>query len=87
LQAQVQQTPEPYLRLLPMGMDAYQLLGELSLFKSGADSRYNGATGVLSLKAGNRIQRQLHCAQFEGSVLQPRGLAPSLQPSTIPTAQ
>lgn len=80
LQAQAQQTPEPYLRLLPMGIDAYQLLAELDQFKSGAASRYNGATGVLALKAGNRIQRQLHCAQFEGSALQPRGPAPSLQP-------
>ncbi|MFM8332250.1 MAG: penicillin-binding protein activator, partial [Candidatus Methylumidiphilus sp.] len=81
----VRQTPELYLRLLPMGIDAYQLSQELGPLKAGL-SRYNGATGVLSLRSGNRIQRQLHCAQFDGPTLQPRGIAPTLQPGlTAPT--
>jgi hypothetical protein len=84
LQAEVQQTPALYLRLLPMGIDAYRLLPELAQLKAGGLNRYDGASGVLSLKAGNRIQRQLHCAQFEGASLQQRGIAPSLQPSTMP---
>jgi len=82
MQAQAQQTPELYLRLLPMGIDAYQLLPELSLLKNGV-GRFSGATGVLTLRSGNQIHRQLHCAQFEGKTLQPRGIAPTLQPSSF----
>ncbi len=85
MQATVQQTPEIYLRLLPMGIDAYQLLPELNLMKNGGQSRFSGATGVLTLK-GNRINRQLHCAQFDGNTLQPRGIAPNLQPNAMPTS-
>lgn len=80
LQATVSQTPELYLRLLPMGIDAYQLLPELG----HGLNRFNGATGVLNLRSGNRVQRQLHCAQFAGSTLQPRGIAPTLQPAQTP---
>lgn len=85
MQTTAQQTPEVYLRLLPMGIDAYQILPELNLMKNGGQNRFSGATGVLTMQ-GNKISRQLHCAQFEGSSLQPRGIAPSLQqPSTMPT--
>jgi hypothetical protein len=79
LQATARQTPDLYLRLLPMGLDAYQLLPELNTLKAGGLNRFNGASGVLTLRPDNRIQRQLHCAQFEGNTLQPRGIAPSLQ--------
>ncbi len=82
MSALVQQTPEVYLRLLPMGIDAYQMIPELNLLKNGVQGRYSGATGVLTLN-GNRVNRQLHCAQFEGNTLQPRGIAPSLQPSAM----
>ena len=85
LQTAVLQTPEIYLRLLPMGMDAYQLIPELNVLKSGGQSRFSGASGVLTLK-GNRIARQLHCAQFDGNTLQPRGIAPTLQPNAMPTS-
>ncbi len=85
LQSVAQQTPEVYLRLLPMGIDAYQLITELQLMKNSGLSRFSGATGVLTLK-GNRVNRQLHCAQFEGNTLQPRGIAPTLQPSSMPTS-
>jgi len=86
MQATVQQTPELYLRLLPMGIDAYRLLPELNLLKTGGSSRFNGATGVLTLRTGNRVHRQLHCAQFAGNLLQPRGIAPTLQPSSMPAS-
>jgi len=85
LQTVAQQTPEVYLRLLPMGIDAYQLIPELNLMKNGGQNRFPGATGVLTLR-GNRLNRQLHCAQFEGNTLQPRGIAPTLQPSSMPTS-
>ena len=85
LQSVAQQTPEPYLRLLPMGIDAYQLLPELRLMKNANQNRFPGVTGVLTL-IGNRVLLQLHCAQFEGSALQPKGIAPTLQPSNVPTA-
>ena len=84
LQATAQQTPELYLRLLPMGIDAYRLIPELNQLKASGLNRYNGASGVLTVKAGNRIQRQLHCAQFEGAALQQRGIAPTLQPGAAP---
>ena len=85
LQSVAQQTPEVYLRLLPMGIDAYQLLPELRLMKNANQNRFPGVTGVLTLK-GNRVVRQLHCAQFDGSALQPKGIAPTLQPSNVPSA-
>jgi len=81
LDKQIQQTPSDYLRLIALGIDAYRLLPELERFKTEPQYRYVGATGTLSLGPGNRIQRQLHCAQFEGGVPQPRGIAPMLEPS------
>jgi hypothetical protein len=81
LQALVERTPENYTRLIAMGIDAYNLVPQLPLLRSGAQSRFAGATGQLDVKAGNKIQRQLSCAQFESGVPQPRGIAPMLQPS------
>ena len=81
LQAVVERTPENYTRLIPMGIDAYNLVAQLPLMKSGSQSRYAGASGQLDVQAGNRIQRQLSCAQFESGVPQPRGIAPLLKPS------
>lgn len=86
LQTAARQTPELYLRLLPMGIDSYQLMPELNQLKTSTLSRFNGASGVLTLRPGNRVQRQLHCAQFEGNALQPRGIAPNLQPGATPVA-
>ena len=79
LQPIVQQTPPSYLRLIAMGIDAYNLIPQLQQLKLGPQNRYSGATGVLNLQA-NRIQRQLNCAQFENGAPQPRGIAPLLQP-------
>ncbi|QSA97052.1 penicillin-binding protein activator [Methylococcus sp. EFPC2] len=86
LQGALQQTPETYTRLIAMGVDAYNLVPRLGQLKSSPPSRYNGATGTLNLLSGNRIQRQLHCAQFENGTLQPRGIAPLLQPGAAPAA-
>ncbi len=85
MHAEVAQTPAVYLRLLPMGIDAYQLIATLNQLKSGGQSQFSGATGVLTLK-GNKVNRQLHCAQFGDNNLQPLGIAPTLQPSASPAA-
>jgi outer membrane PBP1 activator LpoA protein len=79
LSKQIQQTPPDYVRLIALGIDAYRLLPKLAQFKAEPQYRYAGATGTLSLGADNRIQRQLHCAQFEDGVPQPRGIAPLLR--------
>lgn len=50
-----------YIRLLPMGIDAYHLIGELNHLK---DKPYNGATGKLRLDNSNRVTRELFCAKF-----------------------
>ncbi|HYE36030.1 penicillin-binding protein activator [Methylocaldum sp.] len=84
LKSQIQQTPPDYLRLIALGIDAYRLLPELERLKTDPQYRYMGTTGTLSLEPGNRIQRQLHCSQFEGGVPQPRGIAPLLRPSAGP---
>jgi hypothetical protein len=87
LQAIVQQTPENYLRLIAMGIDAYNLIPQLEQLKASPQNRYPGATGALALQAGNRIQRQLHCAQFDGGTIQPRGIAPLLEPGSPETTR
>ncbi|MEQ1636399.1 MAG: penicillin-binding protein activator [Methylococcales bacterium] len=56
-----QQFPEIYLRLIAMGIDAYNLIPHLSQLKAVP---YSGATGKLSLTDENRVQRQLVCAKF-----------------------
>jgi len=81
LQTQIQQTPPDYLRLIALGVDAYRLLSELDRFRSDPEYRFAGVTGNLSLQSGNRLQRQLECAQFEGGSLRPRGPAPVLAPA------
>lgn len=80
LDSQIQQTPPDYVKLIALGLDAYRLLPELDRFRQEPQYRYAGATGSLSLQSGNRLQRQLECAQFQYGNLQPRGVAPLLQP-------
>lgn len=53
--------PASYLRLVAMGLDAYALGPKLPDLLVSA---YQGATGNLSLAGGNRIKRELTCAQF-----------------------
>jgi outer membrane PBP1 activator LpoA protein len=54
-----------YLRLLPMGIDAYNLIGHLSQLKN---QPFKGATGILKLDSENRITRELQCAKFANGV-------------------
>lgn len=66
-------------RLWAMGMDAYRLSRRLN-----ALTGFNGASGELSLKPGNRIHRRLQCARFEGGV--PVPLSPDAEPAGAPEA-
>ncbi|QWF70790.1 penicillin-binding protein activator [Methylomonas paludis] len=60
-----QSLPDTQLRLLALGMDAYNVLGQLNQL---ATTPYNGATGHLSLNAENRLTRKLVCAQFKAGL-------------------
>ena len=55
------QFPSAYLRLIAMGIDAYNLATRLDNLETDP---YPGATGNLSLTADQRIQRKLICAKF-----------------------
>lgn len=87
LQSQIDKTPPDYTKLIALGLDAYRLLPELDRLKLDPQYRYAGATGVLSLGAGNKLQRQLECAQFQNGNPEPRGIAPVMRPAApAPTA-
>jgi uncharacterized protein len=55
------QFPSAYLRLIAMGIDAYNLSTRLDTLETDP---YPGATGNLSLTTDQRIQRKLVCAKF-----------------------
>lgn len=55
------QFPSSYLRLIAMGIDAYNLTTHLDNLEANS---YPGATGKLSLTTDQRIQRKLICAKF-----------------------
>lgn len=57
--------PESLVRLIALGIDAYNLLDHLDQLTT---TSYAGATGKLSLNGDNRIVRKLVCAQFKGGV-------------------
>ncbi len=61
LQETLRQFPRSYLRLIAMGIDAYSLSTRLDTLETDP---YPGATGILSLTADRRIQRELSCAKF-----------------------
>ena len=63
---------ESLVRLIALGIDAYNLLGHLDQL---ALTPYAGATGRLSLNAENRIVRKLVCARFTGGVPVATGFA------------
>ncbi len=65
LQASWQSLPDSVTRLVALGVDAYNVLGQLNQL---ATTPYAGATGRLSLNGENRITRKLVCAQFRGGV-------------------
>lgn len=53
------------IKLVALGIDAYNLLGQLGQL---AAAPYAGATGHLALNGENRITRKLVCAQFKAGV-------------------
>lgn len=60
-----QQLPNVYLRLIALGIDAYNLVAHLDKLDS---AQYHGATGNLLLNDENRITRQLVCAKFSNGI-------------------
>lgn len=70
LQSTWQGLSESSIRLLALGIDAYNLLGQLNQLST---TPYAGATGRLSLNGENRVTRKLVCAQFKGGVPVPSG--------------
>ncbi len=67
LQNTWQQIPSIYLRLIALGIDAYNIVAHLGKMDG---IQYQGATGNLLLTGGNRIKRQLMCAKFVGGIPQ-----------------
>lgn len=61
LQETWKQFPSSYLRLIAMGIDAYNLATRLDTLEANP---YPGATGNLSLTADQRIRRELICTKF-----------------------
>ncbi|MGR9051060.1 MAG: penicillin-binding protein activator, partial [Gammaproteobacteria bacterium] len=57
--------PGIYLRLLAMGIDAYNVVAHLNEMHTAV---YRGATGHLILTESNRIKRNLVCAQFSEGI-------------------
>jgi hypothetical protein len=69
--------PNSYLRLIAMGIDAYQLASRLNTRDIDG---LPGATGKLTLTPDNRIKRQLTCAKFNNgqpSVIAGQSVPPS----------
>jgi hypothetical protein len=81
LHSEVEKTTPEFVKLIALGIDAYRLGKDMVPMGSFRGHLFDGATGLLTLQSGNRVQRQLECAQFEGGVPQPRGLAPILHPA------
>ncbi|WP_347987978.1 penicillin-binding protein activator [Methylomonas sp. AM2-LC] len=65
LQQHWQTLSDTQIRLLALGMDAYNLVGHLPELSSKA---FTGSTGHLSINSENRITRKLVCAQFKGGI-------------------
>ena len=53
------------VKLVALGIDAYNLMGQLGQL---ANAPYAGATGRLSLSGENRVARKLVCAEFKAGV-------------------
>lgn len=62
-----------YPRLYALGVDAYQLLGQMNRLITLPEIGYPGVTGELILNEDNQIQRDLTCATFS------RGLPQALK--------
>ncbi|MGR8934773.1 MAG: penicillin-binding protein activator [Gammaproteobacteria bacterium] len=77
LQAPWKQMGSFYLRLLAMGIDAYNLSGRLQRLDR---EEYQGATGNLMRLADGRIRRNLFCARFSNGIPEPLGFAAQPHP-------
>ncbi len=60
------QQMEQYARLFALGVDAYQLPGQLRWLEKNPNESYEGVTGRLNLNAQKQIQRTLKWGQFTG---------------------
>jgi outer membrane PBP1 activator LpoA protein len=63
-------TSNRFMRLLALGIDAYQLVPELNRMRRNRFTTIQAATGVLYLDINNRVQRRLLWAQFKDGVPQ-----------------
>lgn len=68
------QFPRSYLRLIAMGIDAYNLIPHLDEMDI---SPYPGATGNLLMSENYRIQRNLVCARFTQGIPESQGFTES----------
>ncbi len=72
LQSSWQGVAPSYLRLLSLGIDAYNVMSHLNQLKTVP---YQAATGKLTLDSQNKINRELYCAKFVNGVPKPIGFA------------
>lgn len=72
------QFPSSYLRLIAMGIDAYNLTTQLDNLHANP---YPGATGTLSLTDDQRIRRKLVCTQFTAGRPEISGFAIDVAPT------
>lgn len=69
---ELQQEADPStFRLMAMGVDAYELARRLPQLSLLPESKYHGATGLLTSGRDGRIQRQLPWARFASGVPHP----------------
>jgi hypothetical protein len=73
------QFPSAYLRLIAMGIDAYNLTTRLDSLETNP---YPGATGTLSLTDDRRIQRKLVCTKFTAGQPEISGFATDAAPAS-----
>lgn len=72
-------------RLFAMGQDAWQIARHLDDWRVTPGAAISGASGSLTLSAGNRVRRRLSCARFEQGEPVSQGQAPeNPQPAPIP---
>jgi outer membrane PBP1 activator LpoA protein len=81
LAPEIAKTSPDFVKLIALGMDAYRMAKILPSMTQMDPHLFDGATGLLTLQTGNRVQRQLECAEFQGGTPQARGLAPILRPA------
>ncbi len=84
LQQSWQKIAPSYLRLLPLGIDAYNVIAHLSELKS---KPYWGATGKLSLDRQNKISRELYCAKFVSGMAKPLNFASDNSLDVMPAVE